>query len=166
MKAKLILILMTILGIMAVSCDDKDFDLQNPNAREFVSLLKSGTYVDKVGYELPNFSMNDIGALIQYINDTTIIKEFPTNPISSKLTHPKILNECIMWTIDGIRLEKKYPSLEPCLVDTIKNHSRLTNKELFELGSQYIDWYSEYKINSSAELRKKELLKNTTYKWN
>lgn len=166
MKTKLTLICLIILGTMTVSCEEKDFDLQNPNADEFVNLLKDGTYADNVGYELPNFSMNDIGKLIKYLNDTTIIKEFPTNPISSKLTHPKILNECIMWTIEGVRLEKKYPSLEPCLVDTIENYSRLTNKQLFELGNQYADWYNEYKISPSETLRKKDLLENTTYQWN
>ncbi|GAB1444437.1 hypothetical protein MASR2M41_00400 [Flammeovirgaceae bacterium] len=151
---------------MAVSCNEKDFDVQNLSPDEFVSLLKNGTYVDKVGNELPNFSMNHIEGLINYLNDTTIIKEFPHNPISSRITHPKILNECIMWTIDGIRLGKKYPSLEPSLLDTIKNYSRLTNKELWMLGNNYVDWHNEFKINPSEALRKKDLLGNTTYKWN
>ena len=96
---------------------------------------------------------------------------FPTHPLSSKYTNPKILNECLLWTIEGIRLGNKYPSLEPCLIDTstyseLTGSSRLSEKELIEVSEIYINWYNEYKKNPSEILKTKKLLENTTYKWN
>ena len=165
MKKTITIICLTIVVMVTNSCNEKDFDLQNPNVGQFVSLLKTGNYFEKVGYELPNFSINDIGELIKYLGDTTEIAGFPVNPVSSKLTFPKILNECIMWTIEGIRLEKKYASLEPALRDKSTNYSRLTNKQLIIMSEKYLDWYNEYKANPSETVRKKDLLENTTYTW-
>lgn len=80
------------------------------------------------------------------------------------MTIPKILNECIIWTIDGVRLGTKHPSLEPGLLNMETGPpSRLTNKQLVELSEKYVDWYNAHKMNPSEALRKKDLLENTTY---
>ncbi|MGV8094200.1 MAG: DUF4943 family protein [Mangrovibacterium sp.] len=159
-----------ILSILTF-CQKNEFDIKNPNVDEFVRLVKDGNYFDKGGYELLDFTFSHIDRLIFYLNDTASVKTFPSNPLSSKYTNPKILNECIMWTIDGIRLENKYPSLEPCLINTSvysesTGYSRLSGKELLELSEVYMNWYSEYKKNPSEQLKIRNLLENTTYKWN
>lgn len=159
------------LVLVTASCSDHDFNLNDPNVPQFVSLLKDGTYSQKVGFDLPHFDMHDVEQLIRYIGDTTEIREFPANPISSKRTLPRKLNECIMWTIDGIRFENRFPSLEPCLIDTIRyseesGYSRLSNEQLSDLSKTYIDWYQAYKAAPSEALRRTDLLKNTAYKWN
>jgi hypothetical protein len=152
-------------------CQKNEFDRRSPDVDEFVRLVKDGNYFDKAGYELPDFTFSHIDRLIFYLNDTGRVKTFPSNPLSSKYTSPKILNECIMWTIDGIRLENKYPSLEPCLINTSTysestGYSRLSGEELLELSDLYVNWYFEYKKNPSEQLKTKNLLKNTPYKWN
>lgn len=171
MKTKFTFLCFTFLTLVTNSCTEKNFDLDKPNVRQFVNILKDGSYFDKVGYEIPYFSMNDIGELVKYLGDTTEIKEFPTNPISSKMTSPKILNECIMWTIEGIRLDEKYPSLEPVLVDitTTSNetgYTRLTKIQLLDISEKYNNWYSEYKTNPSESLRKIDIIDTTKHKWN
>lgn len=165
MKKAITLIGLIITVMATTSCGEKEFDLADPDVGQFVAMLKKGNYMKQVGYELPEFSMTDLDALILYLGDTTELVEFPVNPISSKYTTPKILNECIMWTIEGIRLEKKYASLEPVLVDESTEGSRLTNQQLMMVSEIYIDWYEEYKANPSEALRKKDLLENTTYRW-
>lgn len=152
------------------SCSNDDFDVNDPDVRQFVRMVKDGTYSQKAGFQLPHFNMNDIGQLMQYVGDTTEISEFPPNPISSKVTFPKRLNECIIWTIDGIRLESRFPSLEPCLVDTgmhsdESGYRRLTNKELIDVSKSFLNWHTEYMKQPSDLLRKADLLKNTSYKW-
>ena len=167
MKSKLFFFLAVLCTV--TSCKD-EFDMRNPDVDRFVSLLKDGTYINKAGHELPDFKIEHVERLLSYSQDTSILSFFPSNPISSKRTYPKVLSECILWTIDGIRLESRYPSLEPRLKDTLaydpaKDLPRLTGKELVEIADIYSNWYHDYKSSPSNALRKKHLLENTTYKW-
>jgi hypothetical protein len=160
-----------ILCTMLILCCKKDtFDLHNPDVDQFVKIVKDGNYFEEIGYELPDFTMKHIERLLYYSQDTSQIEEFPSNPLSSKYTTPKILGECLLWTIDGIRFENKYPSLEPCLIDTSNliestGYSRISAQQLIELAKLYISWWTEYKSNPSEILKTKNILENTTYSW-
>jgi Domain of unknown function (DUF4943) len=167
MKNKLFFLLAVLCTI--TSCKD-EFDMRNPNVDRFVSLLKDGSYINKVGHELPDFRIEHIERLLFYSKDTSVVSFFPSNPISSKQTYPKVLSECILWAIDGIRLERKYPSLEPRLKDTLAYNPtmgfpRLTGKELLKISDIYSKWYNDYKDSPSDSLKKQNLLGNTGYKW-
>jgi hypothetical protein len=167
MKAKLLFLLAVLFTI--TSCKD-EFDMRNPNVDRFVTFLKDGSYINKAGRELPDFKIGHIERLLFYSKDTSVLSFFPSNPISSKQTYPKVLSECILWTIDGIRLERKYPSLEPRLKDTLAytpaiGFQRLTGKELLKISATYSEWYDDYKVSPSNALKNKNLLENTTYKW-
>lgn len=156
---------------MGTSCQKNEFDVKSPDVDQFVSILKSGNYFEEVGYDLPDFSVKHIERLLFYLKDTTSLKMFPVNPISSKYTNPKILCECLFWTIDGIRFGSKCPSLEPCLIDTstyshLTGYTRVSGKKLIEISNLYINWYNEYKKNPTEALKKKNLFENTPYKWN
>ena len=155
-------IIVFLVGI--TSCRNDDFGLQNPDVDKFISLLKSGEYMQTVGADLPEFSEAHLEKLVNYLDDTTRLSSFPANPISSKYTHPKILNECVFWTIDGIRLGRKNPSLEPSLRDTT-TFERLSTVELLQVSALYKAWYDEYKNQPSAEIKTKAILKNTPYRW-
>ena len=151
-------------------CKDDEFDLENPDAAQFVALIKNGTYSKKAGNRLPHFTMNHIQQLSPYLNDTTEITSFPTNPISSKYTSPKILNECIMWVIEGIRMDETYPSLEPCLININSNsqtdHFRLTKKQLISISIKYLQWHEEYLSNPNEITRKRDVIDASNFRWN
>jgi hypothetical protein len=146
------------------ACKKKDVDVQNQKVDDFISKVKTSSTFDNVGYELPNFSDKDIGRLMTYIRDTTEVVVFPTNPISSFYTSPKILNECVMWTIEGIRLNKKYASLQPLVRETSSPFNRLTKIQLIDLAAKYEQWYDEYKKNPTDEVRTKNIL-DSKYRW-
>ena len=171
MKTRLFIISLSLIWLMGTSCQKEEFDIKSPDVDQFIGILISGDYFEKVGYDLPDFSDKDIGRLIFYLKDTTRLNEFPSNPVSSKYTNPKILCECLFWIIDGIRFGTKYPSLEPCLIDTstysaLTGYTRLSGRKLIEISTLYINWYDEYKKNPSEILKKKNLFENTPYKWN
>jgi len=171
MKTRLFIISLSLIWLMGTSCQKDEFNMKNPDVDQFVSILKSGNYFEEVGYELPVFTNNHIESLLFYLKDTTNLNVFPSNPLSSKYTNPKRLNECLFWTIDGIRFGNKYPSLEPCLIDTsmhseLTGYKRVSGKKLIEISSLYINWYDEYMKNPTETLKKKRLFGNTPYKWN
>jgi len=171
MKTRLFIIGLSLIWLMGTSCQKDEFNMKNPDVDQFVSILKSGNYFEEVGYELPVFTNNHIESLLFYLKDTTNLNVFPSNPLSSKYTNPKRLNECLFWTIDGIRFGNKYPSLEPCLIDTsmhseLTGYKRVSGKKLIEISNLYINWYDEYMKNPTETLKKKRLFENTPYKWN
>lgn len=162
---------LAVVAIILISCQQDNFDVTKPDVNQFVSLVKNGSSSSKVGVMLPDFTLDQIEGLIFYLNDTTRVEFFPANPISSKFTSPKILNECLLWTIEGIRQQNKYPSLEPCLIDTlaysaIHGYTRLSGKQLLEVSVIYKSWYAEYLNNPSESLRTKNLIEGTRLKWN
>jgi hypothetical protein len=159
-----------ICFILTVCCSKDDFDMHDPDVDQFVRIVKDGNYFTEIGYELPDFTIKHINRLLYYSHDTSQIEQFPTNPISSLYTTPKILNECLFWTIDGIRFQNKNRSLEPCLIDTSNliedfGYSRLSGYQLLEVANLYENWYNEYEKDPSEELRLKNILENTNYIW-
>ncbi|MBN1145325.1 MAG: DUF4943 family protein [Bacteroidales bacterium] len=161
---------LTVCVILTVCCSKDDFNLHDPDVDQFVRIVKAGNYFTEIGYELPDFTMNHIDRLLHYSQDTSQIEQFPTNPISSFYTTPKILNECLFWTIDGIRFQNKYRSLEPCLIDTSDltenfGYSRLSGDQLLEVATLYENWYEEYEKEQSVALRLINILENTNYIW-
>ncbi len=170
MKTRLAFFILSSLWLVLVSCQKEDFDLNDPDVDQFVSILKQGNYFDEVGNELPDFTMTHVERLLIYSKDTSIIEEFPTNPITSFYTVPKILNECLFWTIDGIRFQNKYPSLEPVLIDTLSyfeddGYIRLSGETLLEIADIYLEWYEEYQNHPSEIIKTKDIFINTTYRW-
>ena len=171
MKTRLFIISLSLIWLLGTSCQKDKFDQNNPDVDQFVSILKSGNYFEKVGYGLPDFTNNHIERLLLYLKDTTTITEFPSNPVSSKYAVSKTLCECLLWTIDGIRFGNKYPSLEPSLIDTTTysesaGYTRISGKRLIEISNLYLTWYNEYKKNPTEALLKKNLFENTPFKWN
>ena len=171
MTTKHFLYVLSLIAILLTSCQEEDFDIRQPDVGRFVSLLKDGSYTRRVGNELPDFTLEHIEELMPYLNDTTRIEYFPANPISSKYTSPKILSECLLWTIEGIRLKNKFPSMEPCLIDTLvysesRGFARLSGKQLLEVSEVYSAWYAEYRIQPSEVLRSRNVLEATSFKWN
>lgn len=170
MKTSLFILFCLYISVFS-SCKT-ELDMKNPDVDQFVKMIKKGNYFKQTGhYGHPDFSVEDIGTLLHYAKDTMEINEFPTNPVSSKYTTPKRLSEGILWTIEGIRLGNKYPSLEPCLVDTSlyslqTAYPRVSGKQLLQVADIYLNWHKEYVQHPSEELKTKNLLKGTTFVWN
>jgi hypothetical protein len=164
MKAKLFLSGLMVFFCLLSACKKNDSEIQSQKVDDFISKVKSSSTFDNLDYALPDFSDKDIGNLMKYIRDTTEVRVFPTNPISSLYTSPKILNECVMWTIEGIRLKKKYASLQPMLLETSSPFNRLTKIQLIDLAVKYEEWHDEYQKNPSDAVRTKVIL-DSKYRW-
>lgn len=144
----------------------------------FVAKLKDGTYecreISPVGEILwmmmPNFDNEDIPQLLLYANDTTHIKEFPVNPISSLFPYHLedgtfILNECLLWTIEGIRRGQQFASLAPILHAGEGEQSRTLNgAELLEVLKSYKSWWEKVK-GSDKLIKEVNPLEDTAWHW-
>ncbi len=170
-------LLLTILTISCISCEKEKFDLNNPNVEKFVQQLKNGTYKcyekgengENLWLLMPKFTKTHVQSLIDFSKDTSHIKDFPVNPISSGVPFPYdrqyiILGECLLWTIEGIRNGSGYGSLNPVLYDTtlIDNYKGLKGFEILMVRDIYQVWWSNYE---KSDWKEKNPLHGTPYKW-
>ncbi len=162
--------------LLFTSCNGEDVDFNNPDAKTFVKQIKAGTYKTKSPYgfvEVPIFAKKDIPELIKHVKDLSSVSFFPANPISSYGPNAKYrLGECIMWTIEYIRVGK-YASLGCKLVHKNVNehlqYAFLSDKEVLEVADLYIKWWNKVMNQPEYDLKDpftEDPLEGTDYRWN
>jgi len=175
------LILFAVLLLFCVSCKKDDFNLDNPDVKQFVQQLKNGTYNqfefaengEKVWAIMPNFTKEHITLLINFATDTSLVSpcdHFPTNPISSippyRINNNKeciMLGEYLLWCVDGIIAERDFASMTPVLINqSYGDPKSLWGKEILEVQKIYQDWWTE---NNQSETTNKHPLEETNYRW-
>jgi hypothetical protein len=158
-----------LLMCSTVACEKDHW--MNPNVDQFVTMLKKGTYDDLF---IPNFQPKDIERLLYYANDFQTIKSFPVNIISSYAPSEFRLGECLLWTIESIRLHyeekdgfKRFPSLVPQLIvpgGTI-NPQIATLTDLNRAYNLYFYWWSNNKTKNFTDFRTINPLKDALLIW-
>jgi len=98
---KILILIGFFAGLLSCSKDDTE-EINNPDVETYIELLKANQYDS---FKLPEFSSNDIPALMKYINDNSVVNKFPHNPISSYAppSPDYRLGVLVLWTIESIR---------------------------------------------------------------
>jgi hypothetical protein len=179
MMMKKFTFLFTVVLFICISCEKNEFDPDNPDVEIFVKQLKNGTYNcykkgtngENLWLLMPKFNQSHIPSLINFAGDTSHIAKYPTNPVSSRRPFPEgreyfILGECLLWTVEGIRNDHGYGSLDPVLIDIAKVESErykgLKGNEILMVRDLYKDWWNNYK---NTDWKNKNPLKETSYQW-
>ncbi len=169
-------ILYTMIGMLFVSCKKDQFDIESPNVGVFVQMLKSETYDayelnekgERLWLKMPRFRQGHIASLIELSKDTTHIKSFPTNPISSRTPRPQgrdyfILGECLLWIVEALR---GGGSLDPYLIDAskegVEKYKGVTSTEILMISDKYRQWWNSYK---NGDWKGNDPLGSTSYRW-
>lgn len=182
MKTKWLFYLISFFTVaLFSSCDnDDELNLNNPDVGTFVNLLKKGEYPfyakgdggENLWLLMPKFTKEHIPELLEYAKDTTHIKSFPTNPISSKGPFAPgrdyyILGEGLLWIVQGIRSGSEYGSLVPYMVKSDQSEgiifTSLTTSEILEVRTKYLNWWKSYNDKASSVIA--DPLENTKYQW-
>ena len=168
-----------VMILFCMGCEKTEFDINNPDVTTFVKKLKNGTYdyyqKDEKGENLwllmPKFTKSHIQSLIDYSKDTSHIKDFPINPVSSRRPFPEgreyfILGECLLWTIEGIRNGRGFGSLDPILIDSSliesDRYKGLKGNQILIVRDFYVNWWNEYK---DKDWKSKNPLEGTSFQW-
>lgn len=165
---KILLKSFLIFALIGFSGCEKHTD--NPEVDMYIDQLISGKYES---YELPDFSTSDISALLKYRNETTIITDFPHNPISSFWQSECKLGMIVLWTIESIRaveidseyLIGRFPSQNPVLAlrDAPELHMVFDDKSHKEAARAYNDWWNAFHpFKGDISI---DPLRKTKYRW-
>ena len=93
--------------LVLVSCGEASLDYNHPDVELFVKQLRTGKYSTQSPEGLsniPKFAKEDIEELLKYAEDLTVIPSFPLAPVSYSAGGKLRLGECILWTVETIRL--------------------------------------------------------------
>jgi hypothetical protein len=144
--------------------------IENPAVEEYIHQLKTNSYTS---YDLPAFTSTDIDALLRYRNDTTLIKNYPVNPISSYMGSDCRLGMLVLWTIESIRAQEiksinmigRFPSQNPILALKDSKEMKLVFDENShkEAAKGYYYWW--HAIYIFTDKMKTDPLGETDYKW-
>lgn len=148
---------------------ESDF-INDPNVGVFVKQIKNGTYNIRNEYgslELPNFYSDHIAELLEHVTDMSLISDYPLPPFSSVKVSDLKLGICLLWTIEGIRIGTKYPSMTPrLLVSTEAGDRECTEAEALEVAQLYkLWWKGEYPFNRLHDKYTVNPLEETNYYW-
>lgn len=148
--------LMLALTLTFTSCGSETFDSNHPDVPLFISTLKAGHYpqpeTDDVPI-MPKFAEEDIEELLKYVEDLTLIPSFPLAPISYSAGGKLRLGECVMWTIESIRLGHN-ASMGCKMVhrdaDNYEGIYFLTDEEVLDAAARYRCWWADRKYPRTA----------------
>jgi hypothetical protein len=136
---------------------------------KFIEQVKRDKYTADT---LPKFSPDAIPVLLQSATDFSKITKFPVNPVTAFRPVKLTVGECLMWTVENIRLNygkytnESFPSFVPELhLKTDINVPRLTDTQLKEVYNLYYNWWSNNKVKDFEEFRTKNPLQDSAYVW-
>ena len=103
----MLLVFFTLSVLSLSSCSKETLDYNHPDVDLFVKQLKAGKYSTQSPdglSNMPKFTSEDIEELLKYAEDLTVIPSFPLAPVSYSAGGKLRLGECILWTVETIRL--------------------------------------------------------------
>ncbi len=169
-----LLLMLLALACAWVSCSDDVLDMENPDVDLFVKQLKAGTLAvnEETGtVVMPQFTTDDIEALLYYAEDLTEIPSFPLAPVSYLAGGKPRLGECVLWVIESIRVGSN-ASLGSRMVhkDAVNYEGIyfLSDDELLDAAAHYRWWWNKTKhsgILSVIDTAVDEPLAGSDYRW-
>ena len=97
---------------------------------------------------MPKYTSEDIEELLKYAEDLTVIPSFPLAPVSYSAGGKLRLGECILWTVETIRLGNN-ASMGCKMVHTdAENYEGiyfLSDEEVLDAASRYRRWWETRK---------------------
>lgn len=141
-------------AFICTSCSEETLDFNDPDVEVFVKQLKAGKLTIASPQEgsdntvMPKFQVEDIGELLRYADDLSVIPSFPLAPVSYSAGGRLRLGECILWTVETIRLGY-HASMGCKMVHTdAENYEGfyfLTDEEVIDAVARYRRWWESRK---------------------
>lgn len=150
--SQLVLFVFFTLSVSSLfSCSKETLDYNHPNVDLFVKQLKAGKYSTQSPdglSSMPKFTSEDIEGLLKYVEDLTVIPSFPLAPVSYSAGGKLRLGECILWTVETIRLGHN-ASMGCKMVHTdAENYEGiyfLSDDEVLDAAARYRRWWETRK---------------------
>ena len=159
-----------LLAILLASPGCEKSENVQEEVDRYVEELIQGKYNSS---ELPDYTTDHISPLLEFREDSTLITDFPRNPLSSFWMGECRLGIFVLWTIESIRVVEnqregilyRFPSLNPVI--NISNPDSIKTYEISIIHQTAADAYYDWWNNDSSLTVKLEMdpLDSTGYSW-
>lgn len=161
-----------LASVVLVSCGKIETN-EASRVDKFVQELKQNEYTDAF---LPQFVPEEIPYLLEYADDFREIDRFPVNLYSSFYPQSFRLGECLLWTIESIRIShgnsdkfSSFPSLVPIAIEVSTRNEyasmEVSEDELYEIFQLYLNWWNDNKERPFEDFRGIDPLDGYNYDW-
>lgn len=146
------MVLLCCLACTLHACGDEVLDYNHPDVEVFVKQLKAGKYLTQAPDEVnnfPKFAIEDINELLKYAEDLSVIPSFPLAPVSYSAGGKLRLGECILWTIETIRLGHNASMGCKMVHADAENYEGiyfLSDEEVLDAAVRYRRWWEARKL--------------------
>ena len=140
------ILLLVFFTLSLASCAKEALDYNHPDVDLFVKQLKAGKYSTQSPdglSSMPKFTAEDIEELLKYAEDLTVIPAFPLAPVSYSAGGKLRLGECILWTVETIRLGHNASMGCKMVHADAENYEGiyfLTDEEVLDAAARYRRW--------------------------
>ncbi|MBQ8501655.1 MAG: DUF4943 family protein [Bacteroides sp.] len=141
-----------VVSVSISSCGDEVFDCEHPDVAVYVKQLKSGKLDAQISVDgvtvMPKFTTDNIEELLKYADDLSSVSSFPLAPVSYSATGKLRLGECILWTVETIRLGHNASmgcKMVHADADNYEGIYFLTDEEVLDAVSRYRQWWEAKK---------------------
>ncbi|MDE5710047.1 DUF4943 family protein [Bacteroides sp.] len=145
-------LLFVLFTFSFASCTEGTLDYEHPDVDLFIKQLKTGKYnaqsPDGLN-NMPKFTVDDIELLLKYAEDLDVIPAFPLAPVSYSAGGKLRLGECVLWTVETIRLG--YNASMGCKMvhadaENYEGIYFLSDDEVLDAASRYRRWWEGRKF--------------------
>lgn len=129
--------------------------------------MREGQYKHEV-VGFPDLSWSDIPALLEKAESTHELKNFPTNPLSSRVEKTCTEGVMALWLVEGLRKGNKYASLNAALVraEDAERVPGKTEEATQALAARaYRSWWTKAKDLPPAKARENNPLEGSGLQW-
>jgi hypothetical protein len=137
---------------------------------EMFAAIRSGNYTERYDKStFPKLSWTDISELITYVKSTNVVTSIPVNGISSERTYQCVDGMIALWLIEGIRVGRGFPSLNPVCYD--KSISVPPRSLFYGVAQQksvaraYITWWQKVRGMTRDKSSRHDPLTGTALSW-
>lgn len=147
----MLLVLFTLSVFSLASCSKETLDYNHPDVDLFVKQLKAGKYSTQSPdglSNMPKFTSEDIEGLLKYAEDLAVIPSFPLAPVSYSAGGKLRLGECILWTVETIRLGHNASMGCKMVHADAENYEGiyfLSDEEVLDAAARYRRWWESRK---------------------
>jgi hypothetical protein len=145
--------------------DSKKDERVNERVRNFFAAMRDGTFREA---NMPKLGWEDVPSLLEMGGSATKLQRYPTNPISS-LAIPEVPEGMMaLWLVEGIRIGKRFPSLNPLVLPTgaLQGARDKTSAENQARALKaYKDWWDKAAALTREKAAAIDPLKAISLKW-
>jgi hypothetical protein len=164
-SALLLAIMLATVTIDNLQGSDAKAKPENQRVKKLFKTMRDGSYAE---IEFPRLDWDDVPALLEYADNTKMLKAFPRDGASSQFELQCSEGMVALWLIEGLRRGDRYPSGNALCFNAAKAGSdwgKASEDNHKEVANAYRAWHEKTKSLTPEKAKAVNPLDGTGLAW-